>query len=85
MDEIRVPSTRNPLANRRIGAPHTWITGLHGAHCVVEAGLTFGATSDLQLDATGGIDIYTGSYFVGIGLARRWRWRGPIPEVARSP
>ena len=52
---------------------------------VVEAGLTFGATVDLQLDATGGIDIYTGSYFVGVGFARRWGWRGPSTEVASSP
>jgi len=44
---------------------------------VVEAGLMFGATSDLQLDANWGIDVDTGDYFVGIGFARRWGWRGP--------
>ncbi|MEE2964126.1 MAG: transporter [Acidobacteriota bacterium] len=43
---------------------------------VVEAGLTFGPSSDLQLDANWGIDIDTGDYFVGIGFARRWGWRG---------
>ena len=42
---------------------------------LVEAGLMFGATSDLQLDANWGIDIDTGDYFVGIGFARRWGWR----------
>ena len=48
---------------------------------VVEAGLTFGASSDLQLDANGGIDVDTGDYFVGVGFARRWGWRGPSPEI----
>lgn len=37
---------------------------------VVEAGVTFGASSDLQLDANGGIDVDTGDYFVGVGFAR---------------
>ena len=37
IDDIRAPSTINPLADRRIGAPHTRMTGLHGAHCVENA------------------------------------------------
>ena len=49
---------------------------------VVEGGLMFGATSDLQLDANWGIDIDTGDYFVGIGFARRWGWYGPTAEGA---
>ncbi len=41
---------------------------------VVEAGLTVGATADLQLDVNGGLDMESGNYFVGIGFARRWGW-----------
>jgi hypothetical protein len=51
---------------------------------VVEGGLMFGATSDLQLDANWGLDIDTGDYFVGVGFARRWGWRGP-PTQATDP
>ena len=48
---------------------------------VVEGGLMFGATSDLQLDANWGLDIDTGEYFVGLGFARRWGWRGPTTQA----
>ena len=34
IDDIRAPSTLTPLADRRIGAPHTQMTGLH---CVENA------------------------------------------------
>ena len=33
IDDIKAPSTLTPLADRRIGAPHTRMTGLHRAHC----------------------------------------------------
>ena len=37
IDDIRAPSTLTPLADRRIGVPHTRITGLQRAHCVENA------------------------------------------------
>ena len=43
----------------------------------VEAGVQFIANPNLQLDINGGIDVETGAYFVGIGVARRWGWRAP--------
>ena len=40
-----------------------------------EAGLTWLRGSDLQLDLNAGVEVDTGVYFVGIGVARRWPTR----------
>jgi hypothetical protein len=40
-----------------------------------EAGLTWLRGADLQLDLNGGVEVDTGVYFVGIGVARRWPTR----------
>ena len=52
----------------------------------VEAGVQFIANANLQLDVNGGVDIETGAYFVGIGVARRWGWKAPgtLPEAHHS-
>ena len=41
----------------------------------VEAGATWLRGSDLQLDLNGGVEVDTGVYFIGIGVARRWPTR----------
>ena len=40
---------------------------------VLEAGLAYLADSDTQLDVNGGWDPDAGTWFLGMGLARRWR------------
>lgn len=40
-----------------------------------EAGVTWLRGSDLQVDLNGGIEVDSGDYFVGIGVARRWPTR----------
>lgn len=40
-----------------------------------EAGLTWLRGPDLQLDLNAGVEVDTGVYFVGIGVARRWPTR----------
>ncbi len=37
-----------------------------------EAGVTWLRGADLQLDLNGGIEVDTGVYFIGIGVAKRW-------------
>jgi hypothetical protein len=39
----------------------------------IEGGLTWLRTADLQLDVNGGVDVEGDGWFVGIGVAKRWR------------
>ncbi len=41
----------------------------------VEAGLTWLRSPDLQLDLNGGVEVESGGYFVGVGVAKRWSLR----------
>lgn len=40
---------------------------------ILEAGLTYVAGADIQLDVNSGWDPESGDFFVGVGIARRWR------------
>lgn len=41
----------------------------------VEAGLTWLRAADLQLDLNGGVEVDSGAWFAGIGVAKRWPTR----------
>ncbi len=41
----------------------------------LESGLAVASSPDLQLDLNGGVELESGAYFLGAGLAVRWRHR----------